>query len=80
VEALASFVSKCTLRGAPSPPRNFRVDYAAWITPHLNDNEVGAPADWEWSNDPLARIHQSWIAKNSPLLGDLNRETLYEAD
>ena len=80
VEALTCFVSNCTLRGAPSPPRNFRVDYAAWITPRLKDKEVGTPTEWEWSIDPLARNHQSWIAKNSPLLGNLDRETLYEAD
>jgi integrase len=80
VEALASFVSNCTLRGAPSPPRNFRVDYAAWITPSLNNDEVGATAVWEWSNDPLARNQQIWITKNSPQLANLDRETLYEAD
>lgn len=50
------------------------------MTPRVSQTVGSNTVDWVWTNDPLPRDLQTWVSKNSPLLTELDRQTLYEAD
>lgn len=80
VEALTSLALSCARSGASTPLREWRGALSSWLMPTSKDVPVSKSVVWVWSDDPLPRNFQSWLNKNSPLLGDLDRETLYETD
>ena len=80
VEALTSFIVNCTRRGVKTLPSVCRADIASWLTPTLANSTEETEQHWEWSDEPLPRNIQSWITRNSPSIGDLDREVLYETD
>jgi integrase len=50
------------------------------MPPSANTTVSGKSVDWVWSDDPLPRNLQMWLTKNSPFVGDLGKEALYEID
>jgi hypothetical protein len=72
-------VFNCTRHGAPPPPREWHPILSSWLTPRVRETE-DTQAGWDWPDDPLPRGLQAWITKNSPLLSELDRKILYEAD
>ena len=74
-----SFVFNCTRQGAPPASHEWRSYLSSWLTPRVRQSKDD-PSGWVWSDDPLPRGLQSWIAKNSPLLTELDKKILYEAD
>ncbi len=80
VEALTSFVFNCTRSAARLPVYEWRQILASWMTPRFSHVVGGDTPDWAWTDDPLPRGLQAWVSKNSPLLTELDRKTLYETD
>jgi hypothetical protein len=80
VEALTSFTVNCTRRGVPTLPASGRNTIATWLTPTLTPTSSALESAWVWSDDPLPRTVQNWIARHSPSLRELDRELLYETD
>ena len=80
VEALTSFIVNCTRRGVRTLPSDCRGAISSWLTPTLTDAAVNSDQFWIWSDEPLPQIIRQWLAKNSPSIGDLDREILYETD
>jgi integrase len=80
VEALTSFIVNCARRGVKTLPPACRADISSWLTPTLANATEETEQHWEWSEERLPRYIQSWITRNSPSIGDLDRELLYETD
>jgi integrase len=80
VEALTSLTINCTQRGVPTLPDLGRNAIGSWLTPTLTTAKSSLPSTWVWSNEPLPRSVQNWVARHSPSLGNLDRELLYETD
>jgi integrase len=80
VEALISFTINCTRRGVPTLPALGRNAIGSWLTPTLSKANSSLQSNWVWSDEPLPRSVQNWIARHSPPLGALDREVLYETD
>jgi integrase len=80
VEALTSFIVNCARRGVKTLTSDCRGAISSWLTPTLTNAAVGTEQYWEWSGEPLPRNIQNWLARNSPSIGDLDREVLYETD
>jgi integrase/uncharacterized protein YbdZ (MbtH family) len=80
VEALTSFTINCTRRGVPPLSSLGRNAIGSWFTPTLTTSKSSFLPTWVWSDEPLPRSVQNWVVRNSPSLGDLDRELLYETD
>ena len=79
VEALASFVINCARPGATTPPLEWRAQIAKWLTPSFNEQGIvtGSP---DHESRSLPKTIQTWLKKNSPMLSELDRTTLFNAD
>ena len=80
VEALTSLVINSARRGASAPRVEWRAALTTWMTPSPITTDTGKSVEWVWSEDPLPRSLQTWLKKNSPNVGDLTKEVLYETD
>jgi integrase len=80
VEALTSFIVNCARRGVKTLPSDCRGAISSWLTPKLAHAAVESEQCWEWSDDPLPPNIHNWLARNSPSIGQLDREVLYETD
>jgi integrase len=80
VEALTSLVINSARRGASAPRVEWRAALTTWMTPSPITTDTGKSVEWVWSEDPLPRSLQTWLTKNSPNVGDLTKEVLYETD
>lgn len=78
VEALTSFTINCARRGVPTLPTLGRNAIGSWLTPTLTTANSSFRSTRVWSDEPLARSVQNWVARHSPSLGDLDRELLHE--
>jgi len=80
VEALASFVLSCARANASEPPYEWRREVRHWLTPNScnqTDDSITHRIENQGQLTPRLR---TWLAKNSPLLSELDREILFEAD
>ena len=80
VEALTSLTLNCVRKEASTPRAEWRAILSTWMMPRAVDCGSRKSVQWVWSDEQLPRGLQSWLNKNSPLLADLNKETLYETD
>ena len=80
VEALTSLVIHSARPGASAPRIEWRAALTTWMTPSPLSTDTTKSVEWVWSEDPLPRNLQMWLTKNSPLVGDLGKEALYEID
>jgi len=80
VEALTSLIVNCARSGASAPLDEWRAALFAWMTPNAVEREESKSIEWVWTNEPLPPTLQLWLKKNSPMVGELTKETLYEAD
>ena len=80
VEALTSLVIHSAQPGATAPKPEWRAALTTWMTPTPVNADTDTSVDWVWSNEPLPRNLQMWLTKNSPFVGDLGKEALYEID
>jgi integrase len=80
VEALTSLAINSARPGASAPRIEWRAALTAWMTPSPITPDTGKSVEWVWSDDPLPRSLQAWLTRNSPFVGDLGKEALYETD
>lgn len=80
VEALACFVLSCTRPNASEPLYEWRREIREWLTPNFILAADESNANLGQRDRSLTPRLRTWIAKNSPLLSELDREILFDTD